>query len=946
MIALSALAAVFATAALGASPPPEGAPSVSAESAADAGQPSGSDAAIPSAPAAAEVDVLRGDAGFAAAADGGAGSAPGIEPPELAEDSPAAYPEALRERGVSGEVELQILVDDSGKVAEASVVQGGEPLFEQAALEAARRLVFKPARMGGAPIAVRLSFRYRFDAPPQPARAPESAPRGTLRGLVRQKGLRTPLAGATVDCFEAAAATGPDGRFELSLTAGLNPCRVTAPGHRPSTFIEQLKAGESLEVVYGLEPLVINPYETVVRGERERTELSRITLRDQELREVPGTMGDPFRVVMLLPGVSGLASGIAYPVVRGTAPAATGYFLDGVRIPLLYHLALGPAVVHPDFIDSVDFYPGAPPPEYGRLLGGAIDGKIRKPRDDRWHGTVYADLINAGGLVEYPVAKTETSFTVAGRISYTAWLTALLANAFMKASANTNEKNPSVVLDFWDYQARVEQALWGGRLRLFAFGSNDKVGTESDDPTVSSGSQSILFHRVDLRYRKSLWGGDLEVGGTFGFDRIGTEARQVRYLVEPSSNGAMKVERAVFYVDETIWRGRARWERPLSERFTLSLGGDVERQGNSVTFTSKVEELPIDQTLPVAVGTFFGLWSQLAWESADRRWRVAPGVRVDAFHKVPGLTLFSADPRITARHVLNDQWTLKAGAGLFHQQPTALIQLPVVDVAGLTFGLQEGAQLDVGVEWKGPSGLQVNADIYYNPLIRTMELDPFNGGPTTPASPEPAPAVPQNSAGIDTALPIMSSSSGYATGLELMVRRPLGGNWFGWVSYTLQRSVRKMEFDRLNAAGKPVGTATALLPYTYDQTHVFNAVVSYKFGNNWTVGAVLHINSGRPEAGNLTSTTMREGVDSTGRPAWIQVSRDQADRLPPFWRVDLRVAKSWSSDLYNIDLYLDVLNASLRTEVYGFDYVSSNPLKKVSQGAPIILPVLGVKGTY
>ena len=36
---------------------------------------------------------------------------------------------------------------------------------------------------------------------------------------------------------------------------------------------------------------------------------------------------------MLLPGVSTLASGISYPVVRGSQPAATGYFIDGVRVP-------------------------------------------------------------------------------------------------------------------------------------------------------------------------------------------------------------------------------------------------------------------------------------------------------------------------------------------------------------------------------------------------------------------------------------------------------------------------------------------------------------------------------------------------------------------------------------------------------------------------------------
>ena len=216
--------------------------------------------------------------------------------------------------------------------------------------------------------------------------------------------------------------------------------------------------------------------------------------------------------------------------------------------------------------------------------------------------------------------------------------------------------------------------------------------------------------------------------------------------------------------------------------------------------------------------------------------------------------------------------TLKAGAGLFHQQPTALIQLPIIDVDGLIFGLPEGAEFDVGAEWKGESGLQASADVYFNPLLRTLELEQ---------------GLQDGSATADQFLRRVGSS-GYATGLELMVRHPLGKNWFGWISYTLQRSVRRTTFERLDGFGASTGTATATLPYTYDQTHVFNAVVSYKLSSNWTLGATLHFNTGRPEAGNMTSTTMREGVGAQGQAAWIKVSRDQVDRLPPFWRIDVR----------------------------------------------------------
>ena len=889
---------------------------------------------------AVDLEVLRSDAGLTAALDGGARA---IEPPQLLADSPAAYPDALSEQRASAEIALQLLVDEAGRVTEVAIERGGEPLFEQAAVEAARRLSFAPARMDGTPIAVRISFSYRFEPPPPLGRAAlPAAPQATLRGLVREKGLRAPLAGASVDCFEAAVETGADGRFELALSAGLSPCRVSAPGHRPFTFLEQLKPGEALEVLYGLEPLRINPYETVVRAERDRAEVARFTLRGQELREVPGTMGDPFRVVMLLPGVSSIVSGVAYPVVRGTAPAATGYFLDGVRVPLLYHLVLGPAVVHPDFIESVDFYPGAPPPQYGRLLGGALDGKIRRPRDDRWHGTVYADLINAGGLVEYPLASTGTSFTVAGRLSYTPLLIALLSNSLMPSEPGRT--NPKVVLDFWDYQARVEQGLWGGRLRLFAFGSNDKVGTESDDATLSTELESVLFHRIDLRYRRPAAGGELEAGVTWGFDRLASESSQAR---------SVQSVRRVLGVDETSWRARARWDGSLSERLSLSVGGDVDHRANALSSTEWVAGIPIDFAQPVAAGTFFGLWSQVAWESADKRTRLVPGLRLDAYHRTPGLTRFSAEPRLSAQRALGEHFRLKAGAGLFHQQPTTLIQLPVIDVAGLQYGLQEGAQFDLGIEWKGARGLEASLEVYFDPLFRTLELDPFQAAASRLSSSVcPGDSVsPVAMATVDpgSQLPPNFDSHGYAYGLELLLRHPLGGNWFGWISYTLQRSVRRMQFCRYDAFGAEIGPSSADLPYAYDQTHVFNAVVSYKLASNWTFGVVLHVNTGRPEAGGMTSTTMRPGVDRAGTPTWVRVSRDQVDRLPPFWRVDVRIAKSWVSDTYNLDLYLDVLNASLQREVLGYTYREDGSpfaLKKEPTSLPLVLPTLGLKATY
>ena len=144
------------------------------------------------------------------------------------------------------------------------------------------------------------------------------------------------------------AQTDGEGRFTLTLSAGPPPLTVGASGHQKLVVTETLAAGTKLEVRYRLERNELT-FETVVRARHDEGP-SRIELSRVELQEVAGTQGDPFRVTMLLNGVAAIASGLSYPVVRGSQPAATGFFPDGVRLPQLYHLLAGPAVVHPDFI--------------------------------------------------------------------------------------------------------------------------------------------------------------------------------------------------------------------------------------------------------------------------------------------------------------------------------------------------------------------------------------------------------------------------------------------------------------------------------------------------------------------------------------------------------------------------------------------------------------------
>src|SRR5258708_1130547 len=144
------------------------------------------------------------------------------------------------------------------------------------------------------------------------------------------------------------------------------------------------------------------PYEVTVRGARHASEdTGANAIRAQSARSVPGTFGDPFQSLLAMPGVAPMASGLPYFYVRGAPPADTGYFLDGIPLPTLFHIGPGPSYVPPALLDRVDFFPSTAPARFGRFVGGTISAETTAPRSAaRGEGSVR--LFDASAFVESP----------------------------------------------------------------------------------------------------------------------------------------------------------------------------------------------------------------------------------------------------------------------------------------------------------------------------------------------------------------------------------------------------------------------------------------------------------------------------------------------------------------------------------------------------------------
>ena len=74
---------------------------------------------------------------------------------------PPTYPEAAKRLRVSGQVSVEVVVDETGKVISAEATSGPAVLRE-AALQAALRARFSPTKLSGQPVKVSGLINYKF----------------------------------------------------------------------------------------------------------------------------------------------------------------------------------------------------------------------------------------------------------------------------------------------------------------------------------------------------------------------------------------------------------------------------------------------------------------------------------------------------------------------------------------------------------------------------------------------------------------------------------------------------------------------------------------------------------------------------------------------------------------------------------------------------------------
>jgi protein TonB len=84
------------------------------------------------------------------------------EPPQPLVQVQPEYPEKAKKAKLEGRVIVAAVVDENGDVIQASIHYSTNPIFNEAALEAAKKMKFKPGRLKDIPVKVKVLIPFVF----------------------------------------------------------------------------------------------------------------------------------------------------------------------------------------------------------------------------------------------------------------------------------------------------------------------------------------------------------------------------------------------------------------------------------------------------------------------------------------------------------------------------------------------------------------------------------------------------------------------------------------------------------------------------------------------------------------------------------------------------------------------------------------------------------------
>ncbi len=665
----------------------------------------------------------------------------------------------------------------------------------------------------------------------------------------------------------------------------------SSASHAPSASPSSAAPAEESITVYGRAP---------------SREIGRREVTAEEIRRIPGARGDALLALQNLPGVGRPQFGIGQFIVRSSAPEDTLVTLEGNPIVLPFHFGGFASTISTDLIERIEFLPGNFSARYGRVAGGVINVTLHAPPRDRIHTVVDLDVIDAGVFASAPLGRN-ASVGIGARRSFVD----LIGPAAFGGSNGTSFFQWPY---YWDAQAMLDWDIGpNDSIRIVAAANDDALVLNFRDPNDNDPNL-----RGNLGTHLSYYGIQQRWRHRFGDTAVHTFSPAFSYNLTSGQLGGD----VSFTFQSYNFNLRDELEVRFSRNARLFVGIDsvyafLDNNVRAPPLPSNGIQDPIDPTTVVNYreqATAFnpGAYAEVEID-AHRSLRLLAGVRIDSYSRLHAVTV---NPRMSARLQVHPRVVMRAGFGLYGTPPRGFYVVP--GFGNPTLQPERWLHTTFGTTFEIIPGI-VDLDATVFAKLGDNVVVPSNGlrvddNHTT---------VPERFANLGL---------GHVFGTEWMLRVRPGrlAPVYGLISYTLQRA------ERSNC----VSSACAWYTYQYDQPHILTVVLGAILPYGFEAGLRVRYTSGSTTP-NVTGAL----YDAEHDVALTLSDPLHPGRMPPYFTLDLRIAKRFTLGPVRCQAILEVMNTTNNANVESMVLSYDRRTSAYVTGLPII-PSLGIRAEY
>ncbi|WP_035842285.1 TonB-dependent receptor [Crocinitomix catalasitica] len=659
------------------------------------------------------------------------------------------------------------------------------------------------------------------------------AQRYTLSGFIKDAENGETLINARVyiDSLKVGTVSNSFGFYSLTLEKGIHTVTFSFVGKTPIKSLIKLDEDKNFDM--HLKP--VGHLKTVLvsheKEQFESTEMGTVELSMEKVKTLPVLLGeqDIIKTAQLLPGIQSGSEGSSGVYVRGGGPDQNLILLDGVPIYNANHLFGFFSVFNADAIKQVKIIKGGFPAEYSGRISSVVDIRMNDGDMKKIHGEGSVGIISSKLMLNGPIVKDKTSFMISARRTYLDILSKPILKSINKNK--TDEQKTNLGYYFYDINAKINHIInTKNRIYLSFYLGNDRfklnnsanyTDTDSIQSTKESSSgmdwgNKIIALNWNHQFNPKLFMNSVLNYSSYKFEtRFGNNSYH-------QSKPDKKIEEVSFQYNSGItdFGGKLNFTYFLNPRNEIKFGlGETYH-----TFNPGINEIYSFNSIS-KIDTMYSTKNVYAHElnafiqndfKIGRRFQANLGLNYANFF-VRNNHYGILEPRINLNIRLQEKSSIKLSyaktSQFLHLLTNTTIGLPTDLWVPVTDKIppQIGHQFALGYAHQLNRSYRFNIEGYYKKMSNLIEYKEgasfFNANQNW-----------ENKVEI---------GKGDSYGVELLFEKRFGKTT-GWIGYTLSWANRF--FENIND-GKE-------FPYRYDRRHDISFVLTHKFNEKISIGAV------------------------------------------------------------------------------------------------------------